>query len=504
MIKVNQYPFIRCLNPQRIYNKYIDKEIVAPCGKCEACLLQKSAMYTLKCRLESEFNNYCYFVTLTYNEENIPKFRFVRETDVDIADDSNEHFYVAVDVSNNPKYNCRVLGHVSADELDISSLQNRNCRGEDIAYLRQEDAQLFLKRLRKKITNEKIRYYCIGEYGPKHLRPHWHLLLWFNQEETAQNLRNYISEAWRLGYIHVGKSSSGKASSYVAGYVNSRLNIPSLLNLPETKSKCTHSAKLGEAFIQDSIKEVHSQEYRDFVRRSYSFSNGTTDFSLWRSLKSRYFPKCMRFTTSDSSQLYETYTIVPRLREILGIEKPYEIAKAITFLIREQTESFSFERRSLDLQYYIDFIINKVEHIDFRIPFKPHYWEKLFQRIYRIMFISGYFVDFVCDANPNLYRTKINSIIEFYSKEELSNIADQVQRKNMILNSPYPEDVKFLYLDDLPLHDFADILDSFAGRNFNVACQHNWQNSVKHKRQNDEIDMFNPENLRYNGISDEL
>lgn len=501
MIKVNQYPFIRCLNPQRIYNKYLDKEIVAPCGKCEACLLQKSAMHTLKCRLESEFCNYCYFITLTYDESNIPLFRFI-PVDKDETD-CPEQLYVAIDVSDDSRYNGRELGRVYAKDLDIWSIQNRNCRGEDIAYLRQIDVQLFLKRLRKRITNEKIRYYCVGEYGPMHLRPHWHLLLWFNQEETAQNLRNYVSEAWRLGFIHVGKASAGRAASYVAGYVNSRLDIPPVLNLPETKSKCTHSTKLGEAFIQDSVEEIHAQEYRDFVKRSYSFYNGTTDFSLWRSLKTRYFPKCVGFTISDSSELYETYTVVPRLREILGIEKPYSLAEAMTYLIREQTESFCFERRNPNLQYYIDYIMYKVDHIDYHISMKPDYWSKLFQRIYRIMYISAYFVDVICEGNPNLYRQKINAIIDFYSKEELFNIADQVQRANNILNSKYPEDVKFLYLDDLDESDLECILHSFAGENFNIACQHNWQNSVKHKKQNDTIDMFNPDNLRYNDIDED-
>lgn len=48
-----------------------------------------------------------------------------------------------------------------------------------IPYLRKTDLQLFLKRFRyyvtKRLPKEKVRYYAVGEYGPVHFRPHYHL-----------------------------------------------------------------------------------------------------------------------------------------------------------------------------------------------------------------------------------------------------------------------------------------------------------------------------------------
>lgn len=502
MISTSKYPFIRCLNPQKIYNKYLDKTIVAPCGKCEACLLQRSAMSTLKCRLESEFYKYCYFITLTYNEDNIPLFHFFPKQRV--ADGIT--LYEAVDTSLDTHYNGYVLGEIEARDLDVLNLQAKSKHSGDIAYLRQRDVQLFMKRLRKYIKYEKVRYYCAGEYGPIHYRPHWHLLLWFNDEKTAQNLREVVSKAWRLGFIHVGKSSGAKAASYVAGYVNSRCSVPSLFDLPETKSKSTHSTRLGEKIVQDSIEEVYEQEFRDFVKRSWSFSNGTKEFGLWRSLKARFFPKCVGFTLSDSSELYESYTIVTRLRYVFELQKPYEIAIHITNRLYDETETLPYDdnRLSYLVDYYLSWISDKTDHIRGRISYNKSYWDKLLLRIYRILSVSSYFVDEICHGDSNMFRKRINDIIGFYSKEELFNIGRQIESKESILTSKYPQDEKWLYLDDLSQSDLECILHSYAGSNFNIACQHNWQNAVKHKKQNDMIDMFHPDNLRYNSLDDNI
>ena len=47
----NTYPFVKCLNPSVIRNRWTHEKMIVSCGKCEACLQRKSAMNTIKCRL---------------------------------------------------------------------------------------------------------------------------------------------------------------------------------------------------------------------------------------------------------------------------------------------------------------------------------------------------------------------------------------------------------------------------------------------------------------------
>ena len=92
-----------------------------------------------------------------------------------------------------------------------------------IPFLNYVDVQNYIKRLRKhlsKYTNEKISFYAVGEYGPVHFRPHFHLLLFFNSEEISEVIRECHFKSWKLGRSDIQRSNGGCAS-YVASYVNS-------------------------------------------------------------------------------------------------------------------------------------------------------------------------------------------------------------------------------------------------------------------------------------------
>lgn len=89
------------------------------CGVCLYCQQQYSKGWATRLMLESKLHNESCFVTLTYNDANLP-------------------------------YN--------------NSLQKR-------------DVQLFIKRLRKKLAPKKIRYFLTGEYGGRKGRAHYHLVI---------------------------------------------------------------------------------------------------------------------------------------------------------------------------------------------------------------------------------------------------------------------------------------------------------------------------------------
>lgn len=84
------------------------------------------------------------------------------------------------------------------------------------------DIQLFMKRLRKMFTGKEIRYYCAGEYGERTKRPHYHLILFgvdFNRFGLDIHKSSHIlARLWTYGHNQVG-TTTVHSIQYVAGYV---------------------------------------------------------------------------------------------------------------------------------------------------------------------------------------------------------------------------------------------------------------------------------------------
>lgn len=105
---------------------------VIPCGKCIGCRLEYSRQWANRCMLELQYHKSAYFVTLTYNDYGVP------------------------------------ISYYPDPET-----------GEAFPSLtlRKRDLQLFMKRLRKRFSDQHIRFFACGEYGPQTNRPHYHLIL---------------------------------------------------------------------------------------------------------------------------------------------------------------------------------------------------------------------------------------------------------------------------------------------------------------------------------------
>lgn len=93
--------------------------------------------------------------------------------------------------------------------------------------LRPEDLQLFFKRLRKRISPLRIRFYGVGEYGGRTDRPHYHAIIFgydFPDRRVYRDCGSYtidnsssLERLWPLGHSTV-QSYSPEAAAYVAKY----------------------------------------------------------------------------------------------------------------------------------------------------------------------------------------------------------------------------------------------------------------------------------------------
>lgn len=157
-----------CTSPIRVNDGR--NYMLVPCGQCIACRINKAKEWAVRVYAESRLYEDSIFVTLTYDDEHLP------------AD-----------------------GSVHKDEL-----------------------QRFMKRLRKLIYPNKVRYFSCGEYGGQFGRPHYHIILFglsgfdirvFSDHMPDTRTKGYYCKckAWDKGLVHFGFVTP-RSSEYVARY----------------------------------------------------------------------------------------------------------------------------------------------------------------------------------------------------------------------------------------------------------------------------------------------
>lgn len=149
---------------------YSDLEVEIPCGRCIGCRLERSRQWAMRCVLESQLYERNCFLTLTYRDADLPSD-----------------------------------GSVSVRAL-----------------------QLFLKRLRKRYSDERIRFFACGEYGSKRFRPHYHMLLFNHCFDDATLWRRragqllyrsaVLEELWPYGFSTIGDLTF-ESAAYCARYI---------------------------------------------------------------------------------------------------------------------------------------------------------------------------------------------------------------------------------------------------------------------------------------------
>lgn len=150
-------------------------EIRLPCGQCIGCRLERSRQWAVRMMHESQMHEGSSFLTLTYSPEHLPG-----------------------DGSVN-------LGHF----------------------------QDFMKRLRRRIEPQRIKFFHCGEYGEALSRPHYHAII-FGYDfpdrsyfKTVNDCRyhtsDFLDDIWNRGFCLIGDVTF-ESCAYVARYVVKKVN----------------------------------------------------------------------------------------------------------------------------------------------------------------------------------------------------------------------------------------------------------------------------------------
>lgn len=173
------------------------------CGKCEGCRVKQRRDWAIRMYHESQFHEYNSFLTMTYNDQNLPQDGKINKRDI----------------------------------------------------------QLFLKRLRAELDN-KIRYYIVGEYGDQTQRPHYHACI-FGQDFRGPNnyfIRDrvwgnpHLDRIWKLGHLEIAEFNLATAM-YTAGYVTKKAGAA------DTFSLQSRNPPLGKNWVRkyhDQLRRVKS------------------------------------------------------------------------------------------------------------------------------------------------------------------------------------------------------------------------------------------------------
>ena len=311
-----------CQHRSFITNRYTGRRIAVDCGQCDYCIHKRSEKASIRVKTAGSAFKYSYFVTLTYDNEHIPLMNCEvlhseYEDALSISGDKvfgyERHSYIPVSeyqpedssllrhifftqVQGTVPFDREIKEYVPVKDnwfLSMDAIRSfiRKTQAVDnsvypavkqyglgnlIPFLNYVDVQNYIKRLRKHLKTalgsyETLHFYAVGEYGPVHFRPHYHILLFTNSKEVSEILRQCHDKSWRLGRSDF-QAARGGASSYVASYINSLSSAP-LLYRSCRAFKPRQRASLG-FFEKGDIFEEGEDVYHAIEEKIDSVVNG--------------------------------------------------------------------------------------------------------------------------------------------------------------------------------------------------------------------------------------
>lgn len=218
--------------PNTEENRKMAGVVEIPCGKCVGCRLDYSRLWANRCKAETQYHEQNWFLTITYDEANLPYGR-----------------------KGNPTL---FPDHISQ----------------------------FMKVLRKKF-GDGIKFFCCGEYGGQTFRPHYHMILfgaklddlteWFpmiteegkkiviTKKSKSGNRLFYspsLQECWKKGEIQVG-DVSWNSCEYVARYVMKKAspeyasNVYDMLGIEKEFLRMSRRPGIGYQYYQDRKSTIN-------------------------------------------------------------------------------------------------------------------------------------------------------------------------------------------------------------------------------------------------------
>lgn len=544
-----------CQHRSFITNRYTGARIAVDCGQCDYCIHKKAKKASMRVKTAGSSFKYSYFVTLTYDNEHVPLFNCeVLDNDYDdvlgISGDTHfgyeKHSFVPVS-----EYNCAdssQLRHIFFTQVQgtipynrassqyesvkdnwflsmdairsfIAKTQTSSPYGREgslsdkygnnlLPFLNYVDIQNYIKRLRKHLfqtlgSYETLHFYAVGEYGPVHFRPHYHLLLFTNSDQVSQILRYCHDKSWKLGRSDFQRSAGG-AGSYVASYVNSLCAAPLLYRScrafrPKSRASIGFFEK-GCDFVEDKDPYAQIEQKIDSVINGmvYNFNGisvrSTPPLSYIRTLLPRFSSARNDDATAIARILLAVHRTPKRIARfgfinykqdsILSLVRVYYQYLKVNSILTDDDKIILHASRCLTR------FVNCSSDVDIESYINKLY--RLFLYVYKF-FLNWHLPSFGFDISAYSGRIMfiIKTGIEHEKKADYESLRDAYS-----LRSQYPNISDCMFA--LPQNgQEIDVLQTVSSETVQLLEQLRYRSStfcrnmIKHKKLNDTNNIFN-------------
>lgn len=537
-----------------ITNRYTGARIAVDCGQCDYCIHKRAKKASMRVKTAGSAFKYSYFVTLTYDNAHIPLMTckiLHSEYDDAIGISGYIHFgdeyhqYIPVS-----EYKCddnSMLRHIFFEQVQGTVPYDREIKeyvpirdnwflsmdairsfvfktqavnktdypasaqyGRDnlIPFLNYVDIQNYIKRLRKHLfqklgSYETLHFYAVGEYGPVHFRPHYHLLLFTNSDEVAEVLRYCHNKSWKLGRSDFQRAAGG-ASSYVASYVNSLCSAPLLYRScrafrPKSRASVGFFEK-GCDFVEGEDPYAQIEQKIDSVvnGRVYNFNGvsvrSTPPMSYIRTLLPRFSSACNDDSTSIARILLAVHRTPQRIARfgfvaykqdsILNLVRTYYQYLKVQNILTDDDKIILHASRCLtrfcnsssdvDIESYINKLYRLFLYVFkfFRNWHLPAFGSDISAYSGRIMFIIKTGIEYETKKNYESLRNAYNI------RAQYPNISDCM--------FALPQDGQEIDVLSNVSHETFQLLEQLRYRSATFC-----RDMIKHKQLNDANNIFN-------------
>lgn len=230
--------------------------MMIPCGQCLGCRIKYSQDWANRMMLELDYHKTAYFITLTYDQEHVPRHKYTLGTYDPLTD--------------------TFVNESTGEVIDVFEVQ-------ESLSLEPDDLKNFFKILRQdQVRNHngnKIRFYACGEYGSLTHRPHYHAIVYSlvlddlkpygaSPKETGDSFQYYVSDRldaiWGRGRVLVA-NVSWETCAYVARYILKKQSTKEsdfyeMFNIYPEFTRMSRKPGIARQWFEDHPNEVYPED----------------------------------------------------------------------------------------------------------------------------------------------------------------------------------------------------------------------------------------------------